>query len=192
MACGFHVSVIALSNLCVVGASQVMTAKGLVDQWNQSLEESIVAAKKWNEDVAAALDRGEMSAEAALSAIMPEPQKVVPPGRRWASSFLQQWGWSLLSRGADSQLWLPYDHADMVASRADFRSLLEKEDVHPALILNYDQLWRAAWCASGKLLFKAGPKGQPAQRTKAPRRADKKINMIKHSRRGITDARLSW
>ena len=163
---------------------------GLIRQWNASLEECKSSIQVWNQAVNEQFQNGELSAEAAVAAVMPEPAELQPPGERWARWFLSEWGWSLLSRGSDAQIWLPFNHPDMVESRAAFRRLLDKEQVHAGLVLNFDQVWRSAWTCGGKLMWKTGAKGERVPRSKAPQKADKKIHTVKHSRRGITVTRL--
>ena len=124
--------------------------------------------------------------------VLPKPRPLKPPSRQWASWFLRQYGWSLLSRGNDTQLSLPYCHEDMRRAREAYRALVDDKGVHGALVLNFDQLWRTAWGSNSKLLFKTGCPGEPSQKSKAGARTSKKIDAVKHQRRGMTAVTTSW
>ena len=90
--------------------------EGLVKQWN--LDASIKDVQAWNDQVARELEAGRMTAQAAAEAVTPAPKMLRVPDHRWGRRFMQQYGWSLLSRGADTQQWLPFNHPDMIASRS--------------------------------------------------------------------------
>ena len=122
---------------------------------------------------------------------MPRPRKLRTPDRRWGSWFLKKYGWSLLSRSSDQQQSLPYSHDDMRVAREDYQKLLQS-GVHGALILNYDQLWRCCWSHNSRLMFKAGNAGKATPRKAAPARANKKVDAVKHARRGVTALTSSW
>ena len=165
---------------------------GLIEDWNKGLAEATNAAEEHNCSILAQVQDGQLSAEEALSRVLPRPRKLAPPSRHWAANFLRQWGWSMLSRSSDAQIALPYDHEDMQQSRLAYRDLLERQGVHKGLVLNFDQLWRTAWASSAKLLFKSGAAGEKSCRVKATGRANKKLDTVKHGRRGITALTSSW
>ena len=63
----------------------------------------------------------------------------------------------------------------------------EGEGIHPGLILNFDQVWRAAFQWTGKLWYK--DRNQVAERgmaKKAPGALNKKHVYVKGSRRSLT------
>ena len=164
----------------------------LVCDWNRGLDDARQSVKTHNEDIMRQVSEGLVTAERALSLIVPPPRELPLPSERWAGGFLRTWGWSLLSKNSDSATSLPYEHEDMVISRDAYRGLIDKQGVHAGMILNFDQLWRTSWASGARLLFKAGCAGQQAPRKKAPARASKKIHTVKHVRRSITALTSSW
>lgn len=174
-----------------MGALEVVTAKSLVEDWNKMLEENKQIIQDSNQSLKQMYEKGTISAASLCEAWKPLPKPVSPPGYRWSRWFLKQYGWSLLSRQPDNQAWLPYEHSDMIAARAYVNGLVEQEKVHPATILNYDQLWRCCWSFSGKLMMKDRTKMQKrSRRGKIHKRVDKKLHAVKGNRRSVTVSRL--
>ena len=164
----------------------------LVKDWNAGLSKAHERVQVHNERIMRQVQDGVMTAEEALTAVLPRPRELHLPSRQWASHFLKSWGWSLLSRNSDTQTSLPYGHEDMQAARDAYRSLVETQGVHAGCILNFDQLWRTAWSSNARLLFKLGSPGEKTSKKKAPARASKKVHTIKHARRGLTALTSSW
>ena len=83
----------------------------------------------------------------------------------------------------------------MQRSRQETMELIAKAGVHRYLLLNYDQLWRAAWTPSGskfKLHYKhRSGAGKRVPKRRAGAREDKKIHSVRGSRRSITVAWLA-
>ena len=99
--------------------------------------------------------QGELHAAAVQGAFQPLPRKLKVPSQSWARFWRSKWGWSMLTRGSNEQEWLGYNHPDMKLSREAFQEMIGS-GVHPGLILNFDQLWRACWATSKyKLAYKA-------------------------------------
>lgn len=175
-----------------ISSIQDVTIASLVADWNASLEKNQEIVEAANEELKQQFDNGNISAQAYLKGLRPSPQKVKPPSLTWSRWFLRVWGWSLLSRQSDAQASLPYDSFDMQQARARVASLTKESGVHPALIINYDQLWRASWQFGGKLMWKARSGiGKRMARKKAPKRAEKKLHSVKGARRSVTAARIS-
>ena len=144
-----------------------------------------------NKEILAKIDAGTLTAEAAIRALTPLPKQVEMPTKSWCRHFLRNFGYSLLSNGCDTQAWLPYSHPDMETSRAHMRDLLQSK-CHPALVLNYDQMWRTAFSFGGKLLWKdRQDAGRRCLKRKVGPKTDKKQHHIKGSRRSITVSRMS-
>lgn len=160
----------------------------LVKDWNATLPERIEMARTWNTSVEERYRSGALSTEAAQASLEPIPEPVAVPTHAWVRWWRQCFGWSLLTRGGDDQQWLPYDHVDMVQSRAETKELLATGLCHPYLLLNYDQLWRTAWGMSRfKLHYKhRSGTGRRVGKTKVGQRQDKKVHAVKGSRRSIT------
>lgn len=156
------------------------------------MDENSKIIEEANEALEAAYGRGEISAQGLMEGWQPIPKKVTPPRSSWGHEFLKRYGWSLLSRAPDSQTWLPYDCSEMIQARESVKQLTTSANVHPAMILNYDQLWRNSWAFSGKLLMKdRAKKGVPGTRSKADKHANKKLHTIKGNRRSVTVSRLA-
>lgn len=161
------------------------TVKGLISDWNASIEHTQKAVETHNAEITKALEEGKISGHAAAAGLQPLPKKVDDVSKSWCRHFLRKHGWSIFSKGCDSSSWLPYNHPDMQASRAHMIGLLKQ--IHPALCLNYDQVWRTAFTFGGNLLWKPRKKvGQMGKPTRIPQRQDKKLHFIKGSRRSIT------
>lgn len=103
---------------------------------------------------------GDIFEEAVLASYLPIPRLVSPPGAQWAKWWKEAFGWSLLTRRGDDQHWLPYQHPDMVQSRSATQALIDEENVHKFLILNFDQIWRSSWSMENhKLHYKSHYRG---------------------------------
>lgn len=73
----------------------------------------------------------------------------------------------------------------MKASRDRLKRLMEEGHVHPALCLNFDQLWRSCYQFGGTLLYKDRSKvGKRTHKSKAPKKVDKTIAHSKGSTKG--------
>lgn len=174
-----------------ISSIQDVTIASLVVDWNASLEKNQEIVSASNEELKQQLDNGTISAQAYLKGLRPVPEKLKPPSVGWSRWFLRVWGWSLLSRQSDAQASLAYDSFDMQQARAKVDSLTKEKGVHPALIINYDQLWRASWQFGGKLMWKARSGiGKRLPRKKAPKRCEKKLHAVKGARRSVTEARI--
>lgn len=144
--------------------------------------------KDHNQQLLEKKNRGELTAAATAKGLLPTPKKVDIPSLSWCYQFTKIWGWSLLTPGASSQCSLPYGHADMEAARNHVASLVQG-GCHPALILNYDQVWRVAFDSGGRLFFKErSSAGQRVPKQKVPKGVDKKHGYVKGSRRSLTVA----
>ena len=89
-------------------------------------------------------DDGQWSMEKGL---MANSQWFLENGQWWRTA----WGWSMLTRSADSQQWLPYDHCDLSATRDHVADLLAT-GTHPGLVLNYDRFGvTATMCQNSRL-----------------------------------------
>lgn len=163
---------------------------GLIDDWNKGLQNIVEKHEQWNEDVRSKLANGQMSAEEAIAAYTPRPVVVKHPSRRWCVHWLRRFGWSVLTKGSEAQASLPYEHPDMMQARQYVRSLTSEYGCHGAMILNFDQVWRCCWSFCGKLYYKGSHlAGQPCKRQKVGAHVDKKLHMVKGSRRALTAAR---
>ena len=159
------------------------TVRGLISDWNASVEVTQKKVDAHNAEIIKALEEGKNSGHAAAAGL--HAFVVGKPSKSWRRHFLRKHGWSMFSKGADSTSWLPYSHPDMEASRAHMRELLQR--IHPAMCLNYGQVWRTAFTFGGRLLWK--PRKMVGERGKAcklPQRQDKKLHFIEGSRRSIT------
>ena len=144
--------------------------------------------EKHNKKILEKVDSKELAPFAALRGLLPVPKRVPNPSLSWCRRFLSNYGYSLLTSGSSAQAWLPYHHPDMLASREHLKQMLA-ESVHPALVINYDQVWRTAFTFGGKLVWKPREEaGKRSKRKKLSQRDDKKHHYIKGSRRSITVA----
>lgn len=163
----------------------------LVKDWNEKLASNRTIIEAANQQLREQYNDGKIDPREYLAAYQPVPEPLKLPNISWAKSFLRTWGWSLLSRQSDAQAALPFEHADMVAARAKVAKMTSEEKVHEALIINFDQLWRACWQWGGKLLYK--DRANTAKRTckkAAPKRLDKKLRCVKGARRSVTVPRF--
>ena len=164
-----------------------MTINGLICDWNASLDAANKQVDAANLEIMALLQQGKISTEAAAVALEPKRSTVKDASASWCRWWMKEWGWSMLSRGSDTQTWLPYDHIDMAHARTTTKELFSKQ------VLNFDQLWRCAYAFGGKLLYKArSSMSKRTHRTKAPRKMDKKLHTIKGSRRSVTVPLTNW
>ncbi len=168
-----------------------MTIASLVADWNAAIEGNKQIVDNANAALQDQFDRGTISGQALIKGLKPSPQPLKAPPLAWSKWFLRTWGWSMLSRQSDAQASLPYDHWDMKHAREKVASLASSMGVHPALIINWDQLWRASWQFGGKLLWKPrSATGKRIHRQKAPKRIEKKLHAVKGARRSITEAKF--
>ena len=158
--------------------------------WNKTVPDMAGKVEESNREILANVEAGNLEPEAVIDLWMPTPKELPLPKRQWAHWFLQQYGWSFLSRSSDTQSWLPFNHPDMKMTRQRLVDLISSGKVSGSLILNFDQVWRSCYQFGGKLLYKDRTKvRQRSKRSKAPKRSDKKLHTVKGGRRGITD---SW
>ena len=164
------------------------TFAALITDWNESLEGTIAAVKRFNQEIMEKYKAQEISGEAMLAAIEPEPQKVLYPSKSWIYWWRVAWGWSLLTKSPEDQAFLEYHHPDMDAARQAISGLITSEGCHPAMLLNYDQIWRNSYQVSKfKMLFKTKENfGVRTKRTKVPHRESKKCHAVKGARRSMT------
>lgn len=173
-------------------ADEVMTIQGLRD-WNKNVANMADKVKEANQKLLDDMNAGSLSAESVIAAWMPVPAETPLPNSRWARWFLREWGWAFLSRSSDTQSWLPWGHPDMIASRERLRKLIDDGTIHPALTLNFDQVWRSCYQFGGTLLMKDRSKtGLRCRKRKVHKRADKKLHAVKGGRRGITDFQIHF
>ena len=160
----------------------------LIDDWNAAIEPMTCVIKEHNEQIQRDYEQNKLHPETVLSALLPLPKKVKYPSSAWLRWWKGAWGWTLLARSADEQSWLPYGHPDMEQARSETRKLFSEHNVHPFLLLNYDQVWRNAWSLQKvPLMFKRRSQaGTRAQIQKRDPRMDKKIHAIKGARRSLT------
>lgn len=172
---------------------QATTIQNLVQDWNKNIANAIDKVKAHNQMLSQEMDAGRLSPQTVMQQWLPVPTLVQQPSVQWARWFLKEFGWSLLARGDGSQGWLAYNHCDMVATRAKVEGLISKRGCHPALILNYDQLWRSCYQWGGRLLYKHRKnKGMRAKKKRAPKTMGKKHHAVKGARRGITAITSTW
>ncbi|CAK9011053.1 Uncharacterized protein (Fragment) [Durusdinium trenchii] len=178
----------------VVTTDQIATTiQNLVQDWNKNIANAIDKVKAHNQMLSQEMDAGRLSPQTVMQQWLPVPTLVQQPSVQWARWFLKEFGWSLLARGDGSQGWLAYNHCDMVATRAKVEGLISKRGCHPALILNYDQLWRSCYQWGGRLLYKHRKnKGMRAKKKRAPKTMGKKHHAVKGARRGITAITSTW
>ena len=158
-----------------------------MDEWNKNLETLIARVQEANHSLRSQLESGEITEQRLLGEWEPMPRMIPRPGINWARWFLKTWGWSSLSRGSDNQQALTYNHPDMEIVRCRVKALFQTHQIHNALALNFDQLWRCCWQWSARMLFKdRANKGRRCGKKKAPKTQDKKLNAIKGGRAGIT------
>ena len=178
IAAGCHVGFFSrLSNIL-----QETTIAGLVEDWNAGVPAAQAAVKEHNDRVLAQVEDGSRTAQHALSLALPHPRPLSTTSRWWSGWFLRKWGWSMLARGSETQVSLPFEAEEMRTARQAYKELIEAQQVHPALILNYDQLWRCAWHSDSRLLYKSGKAGTRSIKKKAPARANKKLHAVRHAR----------
>ena len=128
--------------------SKAQTIAGLISDWNESVESSIKEVEAYNRGILKQYEEGSIHPKAlAFPALERMPQKLKQPCRSWCQWWRTAWGWSMLTRSADSQQWLPYDHCDLSATRDHVADLLAT-GTHPGLVLNYDQIWRNSYDVS--------------------------------------------
>ncbi|CAK9022189.1 unnamed protein product [Durusdinium trenchii] len=173
------------------------TISGLIADWNSGLEVTRSLVTAHNQDLLKKHDEGQLTAAAVTAGWLPDPTKVEIPSPSWCSKFKNAWGWSLLAAGSSGQQSLPFGHSDMQAARDYVNNLIkpepEGEGIHPGLILNFDQVWRAAFQWTGKLWYK--DRNQVAERgmaKKAPGTLNKKHVYVKGSRRSLTAMTSTW
>lgn len=166
------------------------TLSSLVEEWNATVDDSVQKVEDYNKEVTEKFHKGEVHAKALMQSLQIPPKKLKCPSRSWARWWRAQFGWTMLTRGTSDSQWLPYHHADMVASRMQTRKVLE-EECHGGLMLNMDQLWRASWSTSKfKMAYKPRKfAGGKAKKGRHGPRLDKKIHCIKGARRSVT---VSW
>ena len=166
---------------------QAKTIQSLVEDWNSNLEKRKEVAFEHNADLVKQVEAGELTATAAVKGLMEVPEFLPPPPESWCKWFRKKSGWSLLSRSMENAQWLPCDHPDMVASRQFVQDMLADGEVHPALILNVDQVWRRAHDNRFRFMYKEREKiGLYRKRVKVKRTVDKKAHFIGGSRRSVT------
>ena len=167
---------------------QEETFATLIADWNDSIEDTIAAVKLFNEDIIKKFKAKEISGEALLAAIEPEPKKVALPSKTWIYWWRMTWGWGLLTKSPEDQAFLEYQHPDMDTARAAISGLMTSDKCHPAMLLNYDQIWRNSYQVSKfKMLFKQKEViGARSKRTKASGRESKKCHAVKGARRSMT------
>lgn len=141
--------------------------------------------KKHNDHYQALYDKGELSADGLRQALAPMPEKLKPPSNQWCRAFSERFGWSLLSSSSE-QASLPFDSPDMELSRKQFSDMI-KGGVHPALVLNFDQVWRCAYSCSAKMFWKAKQNVGRREAKKAPPKSlDKKHHAVRGARKSLT------
>ena len=166
---------------------QVATAIDLCDDWNKALQDNVQIIRAANSELRSKFEASQISSRAFIAGFQAEPKPVKPPTLQWGRWFLQKYGWSLLSRCSDQQSWLPFNHPEMIAARQAVQDLFDAHNVHPAMVLNFDQLWRQSWSFTGKLLLKdRKAMGCRRNRSKCSKRADKKLHAVKGNRRSMT------
>ena len=166
------------------------TIRSLVDDWNSCLAFLVQKAEEWNKGLVESYERGEISPETLMASLEPEPKQVMHPTEAWCREFKLNFGWSMVTRGSDDAQWLGYCHPDMASARQAFQEMLQDPvaPVHPALVLNFDQLWRNSYNATKfKMFYK--PRafiGQRGRKKTPGRREDKKAHHVRGARRSMT------
>ena len=167
---------------------KAQTIAGLISDWNESAESSAKEVEAYNANVLNQYKEGSIHPKALEAAFEPMPQKLKQPSRSWCQWWRMAWGWSMLTRSADSQQWLPYEHADLQATRDHVADLLAT-GTHGGLVLNWDQIWRNSYDVSKfKVAYKTRANvGKRTRRTRPNPQFDKKSHAIKGARKSMTD-----
>ena len=88
------------------------------------------------------------------------------PTTMWCSRWKRRFGWRERRLTAPGH-YLPYDHVKMEKFRTQFSTRLRIENIHPKLVLNYDQIWRVRYRGYATKLWKSRTAaGKQATRTK--------------------------
>jgi len=106
------------------------------------------AAKTKNANLLEQLDMETVTVEHAIRERVPmRPEIKIQIDRRWCYRWRKRWGWRKRQTGMTGNF-LPYDHHLMRSVRQRVGMLFERADaatrIHPALLLNYDQVWKLA------------------------------------------------
>ena len=169
---------------------QAVTMQAVVRDWNKSVEVTQALVKEANAKLLDDVRSQNLDPETLLRAWVPVPKPLAAPSVHWARWFLKSWGWSIFSKASDAQGWLPFDHCDMQATRQRMQDMLESGQIHGAMCLNFDQLWRSCWAFGGKLYTNVDQKREKGTSVATPKKHDKKLHTIKGARRGITVPRM--
>ncbi|CAK9114704.1 Uncharacterized protein (Fragment), partial [Durusdinium trenchii] len=164
----------------------------MIREWNSCQKEAQELVERQNQELVDRHERGELTAAALAAGLQDVPETLAIPSKQWCRKFRINFGWSLLSRGGDTQAYLPYAHPDMQASRDHMAATLA-DGVHGALVLNFDQVWRCAFQFNGRLFYKPREAvGERCSIKKAPHHVDKKLHYIKGCRKSLTVLTSSW
>ena len=160
----------------------------LVSDWNATLEKRNELITKFNEELRNKYESNLIHSQTFLNSYMQLEEPMTCPGLPWIRMWKACWGWSTLSRSGDEQAWLPYSSSDMVAARRSIRGLFESKQVHPFLLLNYDQLWRCCFSAGKTPMSYKHRQGAGKRVVKQPpsMKVDKKMHSIKGGRQSVT------
>ncbi|CAL1164996.1 unnamed protein product [Cladocopium goreaui] len=120
------------------------------------------------------------------------PSEVEKPNQKWCRNFVKNFGWSLLSPSME-QASLPFDHPDMKLYRDNYKKMITTGQVHPYLVLNFDQVWRCAFSWSGRMHWKPRENvGKRSKKVKTPKTLDKKRHAVRGARKSVTALTSSW
>lgn len=169
-------------------ATKSTTINSLIDDWNSTYDDKLKMVQEHNASIEQDFNAGKLSAAEVCEMFEQPPKRLTYPSSSWCRWWRSRWGWALLSRSSDDQLWLPYSHCDMEMARSKIQGLITTHQVHPCLVLNYDQLWRNAFSLGNTPLCYKGRAGagQRVPKTSGGARMDKKIHSVKGARRSIT------
>ena len=162
-----------------------------MDNWNGGLETARSLVAQQNDEIRAKHQRGEISAKTLAQTLSPMPSEVEKPNQKWCRNFVKNFGWSLLSPSME-QASLPFDHPDMKLYRDNYKKMITTGQVHPYLVLNFDQVWRCAFSWSGLMHWKPRENvGKRSKKVKTPKTLDKKRHAVRGARKSVTAPRFN-
>jgi hypothetical protein len=124
--------------------SKVRTANKLSAEYNLALPDAQAKIDDYNQKITAELLETGAPKATVRAALLPAA-KLSPTdlSLKWGALFLKAFNWSKRATNTKGQF-LAYDHPLMISSRKMVQESIN-DGVHPWLILNYDQVWRAAY-----------------------------------------------
>jgi hypothetical protein len=127
---------------------------GVIKSYNARLKKRNAAAVKKNAALLTKLRAGQISPADALR--MREnlvPYTDARATRNWASRFRVEYNWGSHQVGMTGNF-LPYDHPEMAHVRDKVALAVKQGQIHPRLLINYDQLWKLAFRGRKRKFYK--------------------------------------